>query len=307
MCEWASDRMHCTSFVVVVVSLRFFIYLSQYFTVPRRKFESPYQGKAQQPQEQRYPFLPVCVVLLCVQTMVYGCQNLEYLTCTQILMNAIAHGGGTDTVRECAPEVNSERKKSLSCLPACLSSVNFSAWKFMHILLVFFVLFCLLLLLFYIRPPACVSMSNVLSVCLFACLLVCLSIALTICLPVSLSACLSLCVSVCLSPCLPACLFVCPFSCLFVRTLDVVTQAGRWTDEHRNQNKQTKNVDEFCREKKPDRRPTCRQAGRQTDRQGFFFLFFRWGLRTLYLHACQVRVTVGDSGLCCACVTSFER
>ena len=27
-----------------------------------------------------------------------------------------------------------------------------------------------------------------------------------------------------------------------------------------------------------------------------------------YLHACQVRVTVGDSGLCCCtCVTSFER
>ena len=29
---------------------------------------------------------------------------------------------------------------------------------------------------------------------------------------------------------------------------------------------------------------------------------------TLYLHVCQVRVTVGDSGLCfCTCVTSFER
>ena len=27
----------------------------------------------------------------------------------------------------------------------------------------------------------------------------------------------------------------------------------------------------------------------------------------MYLHACQVRGTVGDSGLCCcACVTSFE-
>ena len=101
--------MHCTSFVVVVVSLRFFIYLSQYFTVPRRKFESPYPGKAQQPQEQRYPFLPVCVVFLCVQTMVYGCQNLEYLTCTQILMNAIAHGGGTDTVRESALETDWEK------------------------------------------------------------------------------------------------------------------------------------------------------------------------------------------------------
>ena len=33
-----------------------------------------------------------------------------------------------------------------------------------------------------------------------------------------------------------------------------------------------------------------------------------WSLCTLYLHACQVRVTVGDSGLCCCtCVMSIER
>ena len=31
-----------------------------------------------------------------------------------------------------------------------------------------------------------------------------------------------------------------------------------------------------------------------------------WSLCTLYLHMCQVRVTVGDSGLCCICVTSFK-
>ena len=30
-------------------------------------------------------------------------------------------------------------------------------------------------------------------------------------------------------------------------------------------------------------------------------------LCTWYLHACQVRVTVGYSGLCCTCLTSFER
>ena len=35
------------------------------------KFGSPYLGNAQQLQEQRYPFLLVCVVFLCVQTMVY--------------------------------------------------------------------------------------------------------------------------------------------------------------------------------------------------------------------------------------------
>ena len=39
--------------------------------------------------------------------------------------------------------------------------------------------------------------------------------------------------------------------------------------------------------------------------QGRMYLW--WSLRTLYLHACQVRVTVGDSGLCCCtCVTYFE-
>ena len=37
-------------------------------------------------------------------------------------------------------------------------------------------------------------------------------------------------------------------------------------------------------------------------------LYLWWSLCTLYLHACQVRVTVGDSGLCsCTCVTYFER
>ena len=30
-----------------------------------------------------------------------------------------------------------------------------------------------------------------------------------------------------------------------------------------------------------------------------------WSLYTLYLHACLVIVSVGDSGLCCTCVTYF--
>ena len=36
-------------------------------------------------------------------------------------------------------------------------------------------------------------------------------------------------------------------------------------------------------------------------------IYLWWSSCTLYLLACQVRVTVGDSGLCCVCVTSFER
>ena len=36
------------------------------------------------------------------------------------------------------------------------------------------------------------------------------------------------------------------------------------------------------------------------------YCYLWWSLRTLYLHACQVRVTVGDTGLCCTSVTYFE-
>ena len=38
-------------------------------------------------------------------------------------------------------------------------------------------------------------------------------------------------------------------------------------------------------------------------------MYLRWSLSYVphnYLHACQVRVTVGISGLRCVCVTSFE-
>ena len=36
-------------------------------------------------------------------------------------------------------------------------------------------------------------------------------------------------------------------------------------------------------------------------------MYLWWSLCTLYLHACQVRVIIGESGLCCTCVTYFER
>ena len=35
-------------------------------------------------------------------------------------------------------------------------------------------------------------------------------------------------------------------------------------------------------------------------------IYLWWSLCTLYLHACQVRVTVGNSGLCCCtCVNAY--
>ena len=36
-------------------------------------------------------------------------------------------------------------------------------------------------------------------------------------------------------------------------------------------------------------------------------MYLWWSLCTLYLHAHEVRVTIGDSCLCCTCVTYFER
>ena len=37
-------------------------------------------------------------------------------------------------------------------------------------------------------------------------------------------------------------------------------------------------------------------------------MYLWWSLCPLYLHACQVSIAIGNSGLCCCvCVTSFER
>ena len=77
--------------------------------VPCGKFELPYLGKAQQPQEQRYSFLSVSAVFLCVQTMVW-LPVFGILKCTPTLVPAIAHRGWTDTVKESALEVDTRRK-----------------------------------------------------------------------------------------------------------------------------------------------------------------------------------------------------
>ena len=53
----------------------------------------PHLGKAQQPQEGRYPFLSVCAVFSCVQTMVWlpvfgifnMCIDADAFDCTQRL------------------------------------------------------------------------------------------------------------------------------------------------------------------------------------------------------------------------------
>ena len=58
----------------------------------------------------------------------------------------------------------------------------------------------------------------------------------------------------------------------------------------------------------------CRYITIHRDIKGFLRLLEDAGLVEflylikLYLHACQVKVTAGDSGVCCCvCMTSFER
>ena len=76
--------------------------------------------KAQQPQEQRYPFLPMSAVFSCLQTMVWLPVFRIFNTLSpQTLMQAIALGGCTDTVTESALEVDSGRK-----IPCCTGDSN---------------------------------------------------------------------------------------------------------------------------------------------------------------------------------------
>ena len=69
--------------------------------------------RLQQPQEQRYPFLAVCVVFSFVQTMVW-LPVFGILTSAQMLIHAIAHVGCADTGRESPLEVNTVGENPLS-------------------------------------------------------------------------------------------------------------------------------------------------------------------------------------------------
>ena len=68
-----------------------FFFFFFFFFVSCGKFGSPYLGEAQQPQEQRDPFLSVCAVFSCVQTMVRlpglgifnVCTEVDECDCTQ--------------------------------------------------------------------------------------------------------------------------------------------------------------------------------------------------------------------------------
>ena len=68
----------------------------------------PYPGKAQQPQEQHYPFLSVCAVFLCVQTTVWlpvfgtfnVCAEINACECTRGLYRCCKRGCTKSWLRE---------------------------------------------------------------------------------------------------------------------------------------------------------------------------------------------------------------
>ena len=80
----------------------FFVFFSDATSlIVCEKFGSHSWVRLQQPQEQRYPFQPLCAVFSWVQTMVW-LPVFGSLTCTEMLMQGIGHRGCTNTVTESA-------------------------------------------------------------------------------------------------------------------------------------------------------------------------------------------------------------
>ena len=91
------------------------------------KFRSPHLGKAQQLQEQCYPFLSACVVFSCVQIMLW-LPVFGIWMCAQVLMHVIAHGGCMDTVRESALGADSGRE--IPCRTWDSNPPQYCTWLF---------------------------------------------------------------------------------------------------------------------------------------------------------------------------------
>ena len=75
----------------------FLLFFSASFILGR-KFRSPYLGTATAATRAVLPIPNSACSYFCVSKQRYGCQCLGSLTCTQKLMNAIAHGGCMDTI-----------------------------------------------------------------------------------------------------------------------------------------------------------------------------------------------------------------
>ena len=91
----------------------FFLLFLKYFFVLRGTSGSPYLDKAQQLQDRRCPFLPVCVVFSCVQTAawlpVFGIFNAhtddDGYNCTQGLYRYFCDSALiVDSEKNCLPQ-----------------------------------------------------------------------------------------------------------------------------------------------------------------------------------------------------------
>ena len=80
----------------------------KYLIDPFGKFGSPSPDKAEQCKSSATHSYQ-CVQYFPVSKQWYGCQCLRFLTCTQMLMHVISHGGCTDTVRESALNTDWEK------------------------------------------------------------------------------------------------------------------------------------------------------------------------------------------------------
>ena len=86
-------------------SLLFFLILAPYLSIVGNSGHLT-RLRLQRPQEQCYPFLTVCAVFSFTKQRC-GCQCFRSLTCTKMLMHAIAHKGCTDIVGESGLKVDS--------------------------------------------------------------------------------------------------------------------------------------------------------------------------------------------------------
>ena len=96
------------------------------FIVSCGNFGSPYKGYSSPKSSATHSYQ--CVQYFCVSRQWRSCHCRGFLTCTQMLMYAIAHGGCADTGRESAPEVDSGRK--IPCRTGDSNPRQYCAWHF---------------------------------------------------------------------------------------------------------------------------------------------------------------------------------
>ena len=139
---------HLSFSLCLSVSVSVSVCLSVSLTVrlcPLREIRSPYLGKVQQLQEQRYPFLPVCAVFSCVHTMVWLAvfvicnvhTDVDASDCTRGAVRTpyeCQHRTSVSTVRVSAPYECQHRKwtleENIPCLTGDSNLRQYCAWLF---------------------------------------------------------------------------------------------------------------------------------------------------------------------------------